>query len=445
MMSPCLPGFSLLLTLLFCLQLFCPQNCHAIDPRFELTPSQVSKPAGSSVQHEKGSRKTGYRRSNRQHKSAVVLHKDTADQNQPSASFQLASGFGATAAPDLQQVRSFWDLINPPKGDALQPLAFKSDSFELAVDHTRYPLLKAVDGGKVLLDTGGTLPPLVRTLIQEKDPSVRIVTASPAGGQQFLRALLLAGGFYSVEEQPMMTFGTDPLLKVRSDFKVERTAESVVRNDVMLISASRQGFPQRLTDYLKTQGFKLLEPFAERAATPVPLRHQVIRVEQRDKIQTVDQVLAALAVPAERNRRVQLFSAAESGIALSVAAERYFERAGKRYVLASFTGDPVTYTLFRLLETKGYRVVILEPQDTFKTITTKLLARMDLPSSYASHLLMSDPAGRYSLEISGFLLENSLPNGGAVMLTDRPLEQNVRELLYDHGYQIQERERQDGP
>ena len=50
---------------------------------------------------------------------------------------------------------------------------------------------------------------------------------------------------------------------------------------------------------------------------------------------------------------MQLFSAVESGIALSVAAERYFERAGKRYVLASFTGDAVTYTLFRLLETKA--------------------------------------------------------------------------------------------
>jgi hypothetical protein len=435
-----LPVFALLPALLLSVQLVHPRNSHAIEARFELDPSQVTKSAGSPVQREKASRRSGYHRANRSHKNSVVLHKDPADQNQSSASMPLASGSGTAVMPDLQQVRSFWETLNPPKGEPLQPLAFKSDSFELAVDPARYPLFKAVDGGKVLLDTGGTLPPLVRSLIQEKDPSVRIVTASSAGSQPFLRALLSAGGFYSVEEQPVMTFGTDPLLKVRSDFKVERTAESVIRNDVMLVSASRQGLPSRLTDYLKTQGFKLLEPFAERVAAPLPLRHQVIHVAPRDQIHTVDQVLAALSVSAERNRRVQLFSAVESGIALSVAAERYFERAGKRYVLASFTGDAVTYTLFRLLETKGYRVVILEPQDTFKSIATKLLTRMELPSSYASHLLVSDPAGRYSLQMSGFLLENSLSNGGTVMLTDRPLEQNVRELLYDHGYQVQERQ-----
>lgn len=440
MNSPCLPAFSLLLALLFAFQLSCPVTCHALDPRFELDPGQVSKSAGSSVQREKANRQTGYRRPNRSHKNSVVLQKQTADQNQSGDAAPQAAGYEPGSAAGLQQVRLFWDVLNPPKGDALQSLAFKSDSFELAVDPARYPLLKAADGGKLLLDTDGTLPPLVRSLIQEKDPSVRIVSVSAADGRRFLGALLSAGGFYSVEEQPVMSFGTDPLLKLRADFKVERTAESVMRNEVMLVSAARQGLPTRLTSYIKTQGFKLLEPFAERVAAPVPLRHQVVHLAPRNQVQTVDQLLETLAVPVERNRRVQLFSVAESGIALSVAAERYFERAGKRYVVASFTGDPVTYTLFRLLETKGYRVVILEPQDTFKSIATKMLARMDLPSSYASHLLVSDPAGRYSLEISGFLLENNSSGGGAVMLTDRPLDQNFRDLLYDHGYQVQDRQ-----
>lgn len=440
MNSPRLPGLLLMLAALFSLHLSCPLNCHAIDPRFELDPGQVSRSASSQVQREKAGRQTGHHRSHRSHKNSVLLQKQAADQNQPGDAVQQAAGYGTNSATGLQQVRVFWDVVNPPKGDALQSLAFKSDSFELAVDPARYPLLKAADGGKLLLDTDGTLPPLVRTLIQERDPSVRIVSASTADGRRFLGALLSAGGFYSVEEQPVMTFGADPLLKLRTDFKVERTVESVMRNEVMLISAARQGLPPRLASYIKTQGFKLLEPFAERVAAPVPLRHQVVRVTPHNQVQTVDQLLETLAVPVERNRSVQLFSVAESGIALSVAAERYFERAGKRYVVASFTGDPVTYTLFRLLETKGYRVVILESKDTFQSIATKLLARMELPSSYASHLLVSDPGGRYSLEMSGFLLENSSSGGGAVMLTDRPLEQNVRDLLYDHGYQVQDRQ-----
>ena len=55
-------------------------------------------------------------------------------------------------------------------------------------------------------------------------------------------------------------------------------------------------------------------------------------------------------------------------------AERYFERGGQRYVVTSFDGDPVNYTLFRILETKGYNVVILEAQDDFRKISEKLIA-----------------------------------------------------------------------
>lgn len=416
-------------------QLGAARNCCAIDSRFELDPSQVSKSSGRSVGSDKKKRQSGFKKSGQAHKAAVHLQKH-ADQNQPVP----ASHEETRTGPNLQQVRAFWDLMVPSKDEAVQPLVFKSDTFELAVDHGRYPLFRALDGGKLLMDAGGTLPPLVRTLLQEKDPSLRIVTSSPADARHLLGTLLSAGGFYSVEEQPVMTFGVDPVLRVRSDFKVERTAESVMRNEVMLVSAARQGFPARLTDYIKKQGFNLLEPFADRNAAPVPLRHQVVHVTPRNQLHAVDQLLETLSVPAERGRRVELFSAAESGIALSVAAERFFERSGKKYVVASFTGDPVTYTLFRLLETKGYRVVMLEPKDTFRSIATKLLGRMELPSSYARHLLVADPGGRYSIEMSGFLLENSSGSGGAVMVTDRPLEKSIRDLLYDHGYLVQERQ-----
>lgn len=437
-----LPVLSLLPIIVFISVLVCFHDCYAVDARFELDPGQVVKSSKSATSYaKKRNRRVSHHGSGQSHKTAVVLQKQPADQNQPAAAFQaVTTTLETNNVPDIRQVRSFWDVVNPPKGDALQPLVFKSDNYELAVDPARYPLLKAADGGTLLLDSGGTLPPLVRTLIQGKDPSVRIVSASPADGRRFLAALLVSGGFYSVEEQPVMTFGTDPLLKVRADFKVERTAESVMRNEVILVSSSRQGFPAHLADYVKAQGFKLVEPFAERQSAPVPRRHQLVQLAPRNQYQTIDQLLEALSVPTEKNRRVQLFSAADSGIALSVVAERYFERAGRRYVVASFSGDPIAYTLFRLLETKGYRVVILEPKDTFKSIASKMLERMDLPSSYASHLLVSDPSGRYSLEMSGFLLENSSSGGGALMLTDLPLEQNVRELLTDQGYQIQNRQ-----
>ncbi len=417
-------------------------TCLAMDPRFEIDPTQIQKNTGSTSGRENVTRRSVSLRSKSVRRSPTTRHKKATVHEHPSVALHLAAVGSGSAASELflhQRVRTFWDTVAPSGGSEPKPLIFKTDVFDLSIDSSRYPLLKAVDGGKVLLDTGATLPPLVRSLIQEKDQMVRIVNVSPADSRRFLGALLAAGGFYSVEEQPVMTFGQDPQLKVHSDFKVERTAESVMRNEVMLVSSSRQRLPLRLMDFMKKQGFELLEPFAEESSVSVPLRHRVVRTSSQDHGQAVDLVLDALAVPVERNRRVELFNTVESGIELSVAAERYFERGGKRYVVARFTGDPVAYTLFRLLETKGYRVVILEQRDNFKMVASKLLSRMDLPSSYASHLLLADQGGRYSFEMSGFLLENSISGGGAVMLTDRPIERSMQELLYDHGYQVQER------
>lgn len=417
--------------------LFPSASC-AIDARFELDPAQVKKESGPAANRGKNVRSSASHRSAKKHRTRMSLHKSPLDQ--PTSALQLTSyNADAGATQNVQKLRSFWETLVPAGEAELPAVSFKSDTFDLAIDPARYPLLRAADGGVILVDKDASLPPLVRTLIQEKDTKVRVVTASPTDARRFLGDLFGAAGFYSVEEQPVMTFGKDPQLKVRSDFKVEQSAESVMNNEVILVNAARQGMPLRLSEYLKTQGLSVTEPFADQAHTPVPLRHRVVRTVASGQGQVVDLALETLSVPAERNRRVELFKASESGVALSVAADRYFEYGGKRFVVTRFTGDPITYTLFRLLETKGYRVVMLEPHDNFKTVIVKLLSRMDLPSSYAAHLLLADPAGRYSLEMSGFMFENAAAGGGAVMLTDRPIDKGMRELLYDHGYQVQER------
>ncbi len=411
-----------------------PLHGYCMDPRFTLDPAQFQKGGDDPARRGKAGRKK--MRVSRRH--ALLLKKTAASEAAPVA-LQLSSSQPVTARVDDQHIRSFWDKLVPAAGTSPQPLVFKTESFDLSVDPVRYPMLVTADGKKMLLDRDNSLPPLVRTLIQGKDPSVRIVTASAADGRRLLAALLGAGGFYSVEEQSLLTFGNDPKLTVRADFKVERSAESVMKNDVVLVNASQHGMPSRLSDYLKGQGFEVLEPFADEHAAAVPLRHRVIHVAPERQDQTVDMLLELLAIPVERQPRVELFSAAESGIALSVSVDRSFYRLGKHYVVARFNGDPITYTLVRLLETKGYRVVILEPQDDFRAVATKLLARMDLPSHYAPHVLFADAHGRYALETSGFMLENSASNGGSVLVTDRQLEQPLRELLYDYGYQVQDR------
>ncbi len=413
--------------------------CDAMDPRFELDPDQVKKLSTRSIHGKKKNNYAGYSRYGKSGRSVLRLQKTSDKKGDSALQSDKELRSSSVTEADLKLVGSFWRKMLPQSEEPLQPLVFKSDTFNLSIDPLHYPLFKAADGKKILLDPNGSLPPLVSTLIQERDPSVRVVNAVSKGGSALVGALLSAGNFYSIEEHPLMTFGTDPQLKIRVDYKVERTAESVMRNEVMLVSTSSQAFSPRLTDYMKRHGFELLEPFADSTETAVPLRHRIVHVSPSEPEKAVDLLLETVAVPVEKNRRLELFKVSDSGISLSIAADRYFERDGKRYVVATFSGDPVAYTLFRLLETKGYKVVILQSDETFKSVASKLLSKMDLPSGYTSHLLVADQKGRYSFEISGFMLENSTSAGGALMLTDRPVERSLRDFLYDHGYQVQER------
>ncbi len=427
---------SFFITVLLFLMLFDQSCCFSMDPRFELDPAQVSKNSGIKASKPK---KVRYSRVRKIRKPATTAIKKNRTTKHPSSLLHLPASAENVSKPDLHSIVFFWSRLLPTAEKLQKPLSFKTDSFDLTIDPTRYPQLEGADGGRLLLDTAGTLPPLIRSLIQEKDPSIKILTANLSDGRTFLRSLLKAGGFYSVEEHPVMTFGTDQMLKIRSDFKVERTAESVLRNELMLVNAAHQALPVRLNEYLKKQGFELLEPFAVKSTPTLPLMHRLVySVNAVEHLKSVDFLLDTLAIPSEKKRRIELFSVAQSGIGLSVVSDRYFERNGKRYVVTEFTGDPVAYTLLRLLETKGFRVVILEQKDNFRTITSKLLARMELPSNYASHELMTDPDGRYSLQASGFLIENATPKGGLLMLTDQNVEKDIQELLNDHGYQVQE-------
>ncbi|MBC8019246.1 MAG: peptidoglycan-binding protein LysM, partial [Verrucomicrobia bacterium] len=129
-------------------------------------------------------------------------------------------------------------------------------------------------------------------------------------------------------------------------------------------------------------------------------------------------------------------AADNNGISLSVKAERYFERGGQRHIVTSFDGDPVMYTLFRILEAKGYQVTILEAQDDFRKISDKLLSRLRIQGAYAQHTLGHDTGANYSLRMSGYKLEGAgLPVGG-LFLTDLELDRVIRDLLTENGYSI---------
>jgi hypothetical protein len=334
------------------------------------------------------------------------------------------------------QFQKVWDKVVPSGPGRSSADIINSASFSLSLDPQRYPTYATMDGGRILVDRNDSIPSLVKALIVEKNPSIRIVSESPVNGKQFLKGMLDSAGFYSVAEDFNMDFGFDPLLTIHSDFKVEKTAESIVKFDVLLMNAGQTSYPPAIKDFLKTEGMTVHEPFALSRPAVAASRRQLYQITSRNQTDIVDSILAAIAIKPEKNKRLDVFAADDNGISLSVKAERYFERGGQRHVITRFDGDPITYTLFRILETKGFQTVILDKQDDFRKVTEKLLSGMRIQGAYARHNIDFDAGANYSLQMTGVKLEGSGIPETELFLTNLEIDRVIRNLLLESGYQI---------
>lgn len=344
-----------------------------------------------------------------------------------------------SARESLDKLRGVWDKVVPPRTDLQKPLVMQTSTFSLTLDPQRYPTFSSMDGARILLDQNNSIPPLVKSLIEEKDPNVRIVSESPAASRQFMSSMLKAAGFYSVEENFSMDFGSDPRLTVTTDFKIEKTPESLVRQDIVLLNSGRTALPSSLNAFLKKEGFALYEPFASLKKFAVRDVRTLHVVKDSSQSEMVDAILSAFSVNAVTDRSLDVFAADNNGISLAVKAERYFERNGQRFVVTRFDGDPVNYTLFRILETKGYRVVILEEQDGFRKVAEKIISRMKIQGYFAKHSLLQDDSAGYSLQMSGFKFDDASLPGGELFLTNQAMDRIVSDLLKENGYRINSR------
>lgn len=410
----------------------------AMDPRFELDSQTLSG--------LKTDPKPQRNRVKRTAKNLGVKLLKTArpdipkGSSAPEQSFNLESPLQTISEQEIvAKTYDSWNRIVPANNLQQKPLTLETSTFSLTLDPQRYPTFARMDGGRIILDQNGSIPPLVKSLIEDKDASLRIVSETPADTRRFMASLLEAAGFYSVEENFSMEFGIDPKLSIHSDFKVEKTAESLIKQDVVLVNSGRTSLPPSLGEFLKKEGFAMYEPFtslksfAQRDTRPI---HNISAKNQPDMI---DSILAAFSLSPERDRRLDVFASDNNGITLSVKADRYFERGGQRYVVTNFDGDPINYTLFRILETKGYKVVILEPKDDFKKISEKLISRMKIKGIFAHHDILKDTSAGYSLNMSGFKLDDAMLPGGGIFLTDRAMDRIVRDLITENGFTITNR------
>jgi hypothetical protein len=146
-------------------------------------------------------------------------------------------------------------------------------------------------------------------------------------------------------------------------------------------------------------------------ATPaVPqINAWICSVTEKDPTHIVDSVMNALSLHWSKNRIIQSEEGAAN--AYSIRVDRYFELNGMRYIVSIGESDPYSYTLLRLLEGVGYRVLMINTGDDFKTVGEKLLRFVGLTPDFGIHVLQG---GKPS---TGFLVQQDGPEGRRIVIT----------------------------
>ena len=349
----------------------------------------------------------------------------------------LFKGSAETGNDGVESARLVWEKLLPGQHLSNDALSIKGDNYTLDLSPDRFPILPAADGGKILVEAGGKLSPLVKSLIQGHDPGTRIVTYTPNNRKRFFANLLSAAGFYSVEEDFTVAFGSDPKLTVTTDFKVENDANSALQHDIYLFNSEpRSGsIPAVLADYLAGQGFKVIDFYPSGQRERPMAGSSIDVINDKEPSALADKVMSALGLGYEQEREIDLLSMREGGVALRVKADRYFEKNGERYVVSFFKGDPENYTLLRLLETERYHVIMLTPGEDFRSVAGKILSQLRLPGRYEMQKLIASSDMPYTIQMSGFML-NASDKRGKLFLTGSSPDRLIGELLELNGYTI---------
>jgi hypothetical protein len=147
------------------------------------------------------------------------------------------------------------------------------------------------------------------------------------------------------------------------------------------------------------------------AVPPAPLANTwICSVMEKDPAKIVDAVMNALSLPWSKNRIIQSDDGAPN--AFSIRVDRYFEYNGVRTIVSIGESDPYSYTLLRLLEGAGYRVLMINAGDDFKAVSEKMLRLVGAVPDFGKYLIA---VGK---ENSGFLVQQEDAAGRRVLITN---------------------------
>ncbi len=361
----------------------------------------------------------------------------------PSVAFQKlrVTAPSPDAAEVVSWARTVWKRFFASESEQQGPFQLKGANFSLSLDPEMYPVLPAVGGGKILVDARASLSPFVKAILNEKEPDTRIVSKDPADPKKFFAALFSAAGFYSVVENFSVGFGSNPRLTVSSDFKIEKTQDSLLKNDVVLLNLGGRSaaFPAVLHSFLKKEGFQVLDVTSLPPGVQRRRSHTLYSITDGNQAAIVDALLEALSVTYKKDQDISLQDGSSPGVTLSVKVARYYEKSADKVVVFFYEKGSIQDVLLELLKRNGYQVVILHPEDDFREITEKVLSSMKLPASYGSHQLWNPREVSYGVQLSGFAVPVDGKSTDRTFLTNSGIDAFFKELVASQGYTVVEK------
>jgi hypothetical protein len=147
----------------------------------------------------------------------------------------------------------------------------------------------------------------------------------------------------------------------------------------------------------------------------------ICSVTEKDPAKMVDAVLNALSISWSKNKIIVSDEGASN--AFSIRVDRYFEYKGARYIVSLGESDPYSYTLIRLLEGAGYRVLRISGGKDFQAVSENLLRFIGLVPDFGRHALQGWGA------TTGFLLRQEEAGGRQVMITGEPVDHHQKWVM----------------
>ncbi|WP_243371092.1 LysM peptidoglycan-binding domain-containing protein [Geotalea sp. SG265] len=169
---------------------------------------------------------------------------------------------------------------------------------------------------------------------------------------------------------------------------------------------------------------------AQLGEAPAGAAIAVRSITSRDPAEVTDAILNILAVKPGKDHFVEASAATRQALRLGAKVDRFFESNDKHYMISFSATEPFTYTVYRLLELEGVRLIRIDQDADLKQVATAVLSAMNIPYRYGEHAVILNDRNHTSATLKGFLFtrETTIPPR-LILLSDMPVAALTASLL----------------